>query len=215
MFDQLQVWFDGSTSRIASEQFQRGVRDTRLSFEVDGQGLTPGQYSLTVHMVYETRFLETVNFTERIEIKDMSQPAVIDGAILPTAILNTERVFVLLGISNARKVLQIRESLSFKVRHGNEEEQGEVVGSAVKLLPDQTDATNYLTLIEKTGSTGLLSDKLVVQYHRVVRSAKSAAEPGEEIGLLLVRTPAMPVNGTVRGIVSGGEVSAEFDLYFV
>jgi hypothetical protein len=64
-----------------------------------------------------------VNFTESIEIKDMSQPAVIDGAILPTAILNTERVFVLLGISNARKVLQIRESLSFKVRHGNDEEQ--------------------------------------------------------------------------------------------
>jgi hypothetical protein len=56
VFDQLQVWFDGSTSRITREQFQRGVRDTHLSFEVDGQGLTPGQYSLTIHVVYEVDF---------------------------------------------------------------------------------------------------------------------------------------------------------------
>jgi hypothetical protein len=219
VFDQLQVWFDETTHHTTREEFETSLRNTRLSFEFDGQGLTPGQYSLTIHVLNAGIYLETVNFTESIEIRDTSVPAVIDGAVLPTAILNTQRVFVLLGISGARKLLDDHVSLDFQVRHGSREERGQVFGRAVKLSTGQDHNQNYQKFIAQTGMLDLMSDKLTVQYRDVVKRAESTVEPDEEIALLLVKTPAASVNGTVRGIVTaetrtGSNLRFEFDLDF-
>jgi len=90
-FDELQVWF-AKTQRVVAKMANRmdatwtieqNGRDVDFSFELDVRGVPEDHHELSVHVLHSSMFQQLINFTQSVQVKDMSVPLVIDGAVAP------------------------------------------------------------------------------------------------------------------------------------
>jgi hypothetical protein len=213
-YSDLQVWFDGSRSRVGLESiYQLGV-NAEINFELDTRGMKEGMYNMTVHVIREFRVVYVLAVTKLIEIRDMSAPAIVDSGISPTEGPMSGGTLVLVAISGASKLIVDDMNVNFAVEHVNSKQKsvGSIQAGPILLDELKQNAAAYAKYL-KRGSQGLVS-----AYSGVVATAQNLLSP-DEIGVfMIVQMPAMDHHGLVKGelIFSGAEAtSLKFDFSLV
>jgi len=216
-FSSLQVWFHESRSRVANEMFASVGVNVKLSFTLDIRGLPEGLYNMTVHIILHSKIIQVLNVPGHVEIRDMSIPTLIRGAIAPSEGPAFGGTFVLLGVSGASPLLS--KSLSFKVirqdGEDHEEVNGDLLGRAIPLNSWGTDDSEYLATMKSSAGLKQGSKQLVLAYENVVNMVNDVTPADETGAFLVVQMPAMlNISGPVTGVVSTADNTARINFAF-
>jgi len=207
-FDELQVWFDESTSRVGVVSFASQGSSTDLLFSLNVGGMEVGIYTMVVHVKHNGKLL--ILRLSHVEVRDMSVPAIIAGAIAPTEGPISKGSLVLLGISGASALLNpnVRDSLKFRVQAVDD--SNDFVYGTIEAGPS--------SLTDWTADFSLGSSRLVQDYKNVIKSATSfdmADTDGGDVALIAVRTPNWTGASMVQAFVQydGNELKFAFEYW--
>jgi hypothetical protein len=218
-FSSLQVWFNESRSRVMNEMFVSIGVHVRLSFNLDIQGMPKGWYNMTIHIVLNDKVMQVLKAPGHVEIRDMSIPTLIPGAIAPSEGPAFGGTFVLLGVSGASQLLG--KNLSFTVIRqeggSSHEVVGELLGRAISLDSWGTDNNEYLAVMKMSASLKQGSKQLVTEYQDIVSMVDDVTPSDESGAFLVVQMPQVHVSGPVVGVITTGDNSARisFDFNYV
>ena len=212
-YSDLQVWFDGSRSRVGLETIQQLNVNAEITFEVDTRGMPAGLYNMTVHVIREFRVVYVLSVSESIEIRDMSVPAIVDGGIAPTEGPMSGGTLVLVAISGASKLID-DVTVSFAVEHVESKvrRSGTVRAGPISLAELQANAAAFSDYLNR-GSQGLKA-----AYSGVVANVQKVISPDEISVFMIVQMPDMDLHGAVNGELLFAGVDAmtlKFDFTLV
>jgi len=227
-FDELQVWFDESTHKVRLVRFATQGAITDVSFSLDVGGMEVGTYSMVLHVMKDGKILalsETngmILVLPHVEIRDMSVPAIIAGAIAPTEGPVSQGSLVLLGISGASVLLNpdIKSSLMFRVQNIDDTtdvKDGIIVAGPLSLAEWASgDSAEYISFLQNSGRFNLGSSKLVKDYKNVLKTANAVVDTDGGVGALLaVRIPAWSgASRVIKAFVEYGNEKLEFDFVY-
>jgi hypothetical protein len=218
-FSSLQVWFNESRSRVMNEMFVSVGVHVKLAFNLDIHGITEGLYDMTIHVILNDKVVRVLKAPGHVEIRDMSIPTLIPGAIAPSEGPAFGGTFVLLGVSGASQILG--KSLSFTVIRQEgasyHEVVGELLGRAISLDSWGTDNNEYLAVMKMSASLKQGSKQLVTEYQDIVSMVNDVTPSDESGAFLVVQMPQINVSGPIVGVITTGDNSARisFDFNYV
>jgi hypothetical protein len=218
-FSRLQVWFNESRSRVMNEMFVSVGVHVKLSFNLDIRGMPKGLYNMTIHIILNDKVMQVLEAPGPVEIRDMSIPTLIPGAIAPSEGPAFGGTFVLLGVLGASQLLG--KNLSFAVirQEGGSSHEviGELLGRAISLDSWGTDNNEYLAVMKMSASLKLGSKQLVTEYQDIVSMVDDVTPSDESGAFLVVQMPPIHVSGPVVGVITTGDSSARisFDFNYV
>jgi hypothetical protein len=218
-FSSLQVWFNESRSRVMNEMFESVGVDVKLSFNLDIRGMPEGLYNMTIHIILNDKVVQVLEAPGHVEIRDMSIPTLIPGAVAPSEGPAFGGTFVLLGVSGASQ-LNGKSLLFSVIRQAGasyHEVVGELLGRAISLDSWGTDNNEYLAVMKMSASLKQGSKQLITEYQDIVRMVDDVTPSDESGAFLVVQMPQINVSGPVVGVITTGDNSARisFDFNYV
>ena len=145
----LHVWFDKTRSAVSMVTFGTKGMTTQVSFSIDVSGVPAGIYPLVIHVLKDGKLLKNITGQDLIlelpdlEVRDMSVPALIPGAIAPTEGRVEGGTLIVIGVSGVASLLApeakalVNEALKFTMREedaaAGDGQQGTVVAGPLSI----------------------------------------------------------------------------------